>query len=1765
MANTIRIKRRASNSNLGSALPTGLYNAELAFNEVNNTLYIGRGGDATGVNANATSTVVAGDGVVWTGTQTFGTVNAGGGVYAYKDTYPVDPKLLATVEYVDDAISRGAGATLYPHAANADCATTSSLLTAAPFDKLQSFDDVRIAWAPTTLASYSETFPLSGAKTLQGVTLANGNRVLLLNHLQPGFKGIWVVNTSGAWTRATGADYAPFYTAGKRVKVTEGTNANKIYEIAAPADRPTNENTRTFSSLTFNITTSQPVTSATAQYQRVVRAAADVYTVENNKIKVDGVVLEDGDRFLWMPQFGGDGGATPSDMFDSGSPQATGGIYRVNYAAVTTSGSAYAAAVRDQDLFTSAQFQAANTTKVLVREGTANKQKIYTISAATPFTVGTTVPTFTHSSTYSSSAQGFQGTPIIDGYQTQVENLGSNQIGSAVLVKDEVDATYNGLYYIPALSGSFTTANVPWIRHPTADAAGELVYGSYIRVLNGSVNKNLAFVQIGEGGEDKIITPSNEVPAGSGTTSAANNNPDLIVFQSAQASSDIVAGVGLAKANRTLYVKTASSSRITVTEAGVDLATMAPNPSTDGLSASTAYILTHVDAYGRVTDNSSTTITATDFRNKLSSLTADDTSTGTGNVVFSDSPALTGTPTAPSPDANDDSTKIATTAWVTDALATGGGAQLLAADNTWTGANIFRKTTGTRFEQANGQAAVIVAGGAASSGNFTTTISPTNASPGTGSGAVAALTANRTITLPDASTTLVGFDTTQTLSNKTLSAPKMTGTHIADTNGNELIVFPAVVASAVNEITVTNAATGTGPQIQATGGDTNIALRLTPKGTGAVTVTSTQSASSTTTGAFVVSGGAGIAGDLYVGASIRPRAGAAAAGAAPIYLQSGTNLTAAVAGAVEWNGTNLFITDSTPTRKTVAFTDSTMSGNTTGTAASWTNSRDVTFATGDTTGSFSIKGDANVTNVALTTRPGTTTATGIVQLEDATNSTSTTRAATPNSVKSAYDLANAALPKSGGTMTGAISFWASQTWPTFNQSTTGNAATATKLATAVNINGVSFDGSGNITVADSTKLPLAGGTMTGKLTTVTSTTSTAAVNVPSGVAPTTPASGDFWNESGALKFNNGATKTIAYTDSTITGNAAGLSSTLVATSGGTGQSAYNMGEFLYAATTNPSSLTKLAKASSGTVGALIQDGTTGVPSWQTVTGNGNVVRATSPQLTTSVTTDSTTFTLLNTTATTINAFGAATNITIGATSAATTTIQSTQASTNSTTGALVVSGGLGVASASFFGGNITAAGDGAISGNLTVTGNLIINGTTTTVNTNTLTVEDKNIEIGNAPTILNVSGSVGSSVPQMTVTSTNGMMVGQILTYVSGVGQIAAGSRIASVDSATQITLNQNATSPGPIVVNVSGANDFTAIGGGISVKGVSDKTFQITTSNSLNAALFNFTSSEHLNVASGKTYKINDVEVLSATTLGSSVVNSSLTSVGVLTGGQLGVGFTTVAVARGGTGASTFTTGGIIFGSGQAALQATAAGTQYQVLRAGSGGTPAFGAINLDQSAAVTGTLPVGNGGTGATTLTGIVKGNGTSALSAATAGTDYLAPPSGTALLKANSGGALANATAGTDYVAPSTTTVGKIITQAAASGAASLLITPQSATPTTLAAGDLWNDAGTLKFRQTSATKDIAFTDSNITGTAAGLSATLVATSGGTGQSTYAIGDLLYASSTTALTKLSGNTTTTRRVLTQTGTGSASAAPSWVNQCDIVADCAIDGGTF
>ena len=75
---------------------------------------------------------------------------------------------------------------------------------------------------------------------------------------------------------------------------------------------------------------------------------------------------------------------------------------------------------------------------------------------------------------------------------------------------------------------------------------------------------------------------------------------------------------------------------------------------------------------------------------------------------------------------------------------------------------------------------------------------------------------------------------TETLTNKTLTSPKI-GTALADTAGNELIKVTAT-SSAVNEITLANAAADNDPRITLSGGSTNIGLQVLPKGTGAFVV-----------------------------------------------------------------------------------------------------------------------------------------------------------------------------------------------------------------------------------------------------------------------------------------------------------------------------------------------------------------------------------------------------------------------------------------------------------------------------------------------------------------------------------------------------------------------------------------------------------------------------------------------------------------------------------------------------------------------------------------------------------------------------------------------------------------------------------------------------------------------------------------------------------------------------------------------------------------
>ncbi len=142
--------------------------------------------------------------------------------------------------------------------------------------------------------------------------------------------------------------------------------------------------------------------------------------------------------------------------------------------------------------------------------------------------------------------------------------------------------------------------------------------------------------------------------------------------------------------------------------------------------------------------------------------------------------------------------------------------------------------------------------------------------------------------------------------------------------------------------------------------------------------------------------------------------------------------------------------------------------------------------------------------------------------------------------------------------------------------------------------------------------------------------------------------------------------------------------------------------------------------------------------------------------------------------------------------------------------------------------------------------------------------------------------------------------------------------------------------------------------------------------------------------------------------------------------------------------------------------------------------------------------------GGTGATTLSGMLKGNGTSAISTATAGTDYSAGTSalGTGLLKSTTGtGALSIAVAGDFPTLNQNTT-----------GSAATLTTPRSIY------GNSFDGS-------------------------ADLTQTIAPSFGGTGISSYTIGDLIYASGTTTLSKLPDVATGNALI-----SGGVGVAPSW-----------------
>jgi hypothetical protein len=107
----------------------------------------------------------------------------------------------------------------------------------------------------------------------------------------------------------------------------------------------------------------------------------------------------------------------------------------------------------------------------------------------------------------------------------------------------------------------------------------------------------------------------------------------------------------------------------------------------------------------------------------------------------------------------------------------------------------------------------------------------------------------------------------------------------------------------------------------------------------------------------------------------------------------------------------------------------------------------------------------------------------------------------------------------------------------------------------------------------------------------------------------------------------------------------------------------------------------------------------------------------------------------------------------------------------------------------------------------------------------------------------------------------------------------------------------------------------------------------------------------------------------------------------------------------------------------------------------------------------------------------------------------------------------------------------------------GTSGQVLTSAGNAPPTWTTAASANTASAIVQRDASGNFSAGTITAALTGSATGLSATLVATSGGTGQSSYAIGDLLYASTTTALSKLADVATGNALI-----SGGVSTAPAW-----------------
>ena len=562
------------------------------------------------------------------------------------------------------------------------------------------------------------------------------------------------------------------------------------------------------------------------------------------------------------------------------------------------------------------------------------------------------------------------------------------------------------------------------------------------------------------------------------------------------------------------------------------------------------------------------------------------------------SPTFTGTPAAPTPSSSDNSTTLATTAFVKSQSYGTGTVTSVTAGNGLSGGTITTTgtislpTTGVSASTYGSTTAVPVIaidtyGRITSASN--TTITPSNIgaasasttiSAGTGLSGGGDLSANRTLALASVSAYAI-------LSNTSNVSAVPTGNSLSS-------ILDAVIGSSQGSLIYrsgtqwTALSPGTAGQVLKTGGTGANPSWTTISGTGTVT---SVDASGGTTGLSFSGGPVTVSGTLTLGGTLGVANGGTALGTVPtngqLLIGNGTGYALSTLTA----GSNITITNGAGTISIAASGVSTFSAGTTGFTPSTA-----------TSGAVTLAGTLNVANggTGLTATPTN----GQIDIGNGTGFTRSTITAgtgiTITNGAGSISIANG----------GVTSFSAGTTGFTPSTTTTGVVTLAGTLATTNGGTGLTSFTSGGAVYATSTSalttgtLPVtAGGTgQTSALTQygVVYGSSTTAMGITA--AGTTgqfllATTGAAPNWSSTIPSTAAVTSitfgTTGLTPNTASTGAVTVAGTLVAANGGTGQSSYTIGDILYASSTT--ALSKLADVATGSV--LISGGVGAAPSY----------------------------------------------------------------------------------------------------------------------------------------------------------------------------------------------------------------------------------------------------------------------------------------------------------------------------------------------------------------------------------------------------------------------------------------------------------------------------------------------------------------------------------------------------------------------------------------